>query len=409
MVCLLYIASVLHIKQQVELVEEKIGRYLGEEVRVVGLATESSRALSLLQGCRAAIIVIATGGTEHIILDILDKYSYPVLLIAHNYSNSLPSLLEVKPLLRGKRVSTLYVNLDKNTYTESLKQALVAIKTVSRLVNSRFLLIGNPSPWLVYSTIDKEQLREKLGVEIMNISIEDLVEIYNQESNDIELTPRILKESLETKIPRERVPRALKLYRVVKDLLDKYKADIASIACFDIIPKIDTTACLALSLLNTEGRVIGCEGDVPAALTMSILSWISNKPAFIGNITDISDDYIVIAHCTAPMTYGRYRLLSHYESGRGVGLSVEIPKNTDVTIARLSPNLDRIRVLLGRVAESGILNPIGCRTQIKVKTTAKIRQILDESIGNHYVLVPGVYLEHLRHTASFLNMILEEL
>lgn len=407
--CLLYIASTLHTKQQVELVEERIGAYLKNYVHSVGLATNSSRALNLLQGCRTAVIIIVTGGTEHVILNILDQYKHPVLLVAHNYSNSLPSLLEVKPLLQGKNTSVLYTNLDSNTYRERLKAALAAIQTVNRIRNSKLLLIGKPSPWLVHSIIDSRKLKEKLGVESVSIDIDDLVKIYSKTPDDEKTAQRILEKSTEIRVPRKRLPKALRLYSAIKELMKKYNANIASIACFDIIPKIDTTACLALSLLNTEGEVVGCEGDMSATLTMSLLSWLSNKPAFIGNVTDISEDYIVLAHCTAPIIYGKYRLLSHYESGRGVGLSIELPRDTDTTIARLSPDLTSIRVLVGKVVESGILNPAGCRTQIKVKTAARTRLILDRSIGNHYVLVPGIYLEHLKHTTNLLGIGLEEL
>ena len=44
--------------------------------------------------------------------------------------------------------------------------------------------------------------------------------------------------------------------------------DACVVRCFDLVTDLRTTGCLALSWLLDQGVVAGCEGDIPATLTM---------------------------------------------------------------------------------------------------------------------------------------------
>ena len=41
-----------------------------------------------------------------------------------------------------------------------------------------------------------------------------------------------------------------------------------TLRCFDLVTRLRTTGCYALSRLNDQGLIAGCEGDVPSTLTM---------------------------------------------------------------------------------------------------------------------------------------------
>jgi len=49
------------------------------------------------------------------------------------------------------------------------------------------------------------------------------------------------------------IQKAYRLYLAIKQVIAEKSLDGLTIKCFDIIKELDTTACLALSLLNTMG------------------------------------------------------------------------------------------------------------------------------------------------------------
>lgn len=69
---------------------------------------------------------------------------------------------------------------------------------------------------------------------------------------------------------QEDIVDAVKLYNVIKQIIQDNEINSLSIKCFDIIGTCKTTACLALSLLNDNGLVSGCEGDIPTLWSMII-------------------------------------------------------------------------------------------------------------------------------------------
>lgn len=405
--CLLYAASPLHDKALLERLRSAITpvaeRHAG--ARDLGVASSPGEAAERLQGCGPAVIVFSTGGTEHIVLQAAAAATGPLLLVAHPYANSLPALLEAYPLLRRLGAAAAYVEeLSPEVVERGLAPGLRGLLAASRLRGARLGIIGEPSPWLVYSRVEPAELRERLGVSLVEVPMESLEEEYRRAQAPEQLLEKLVSGAAGVERPREELEKALRLYAAMKRIVERERLDAVTIECFEVIPRLDTTACLALSLLNSEGVVAGCEGDVPAALTMMLASWAAGRPAFMANLARLYSDGVLLAHCTAPLSEGRYRLLSHYETGKGVGVSLEYPRGSQATIARLSPGLDSLRLGIGEVVESGLLSPLHCRTQVRLKTSWDPYMLLERSTGNHYVLVLGNHVQELKTAAQMLGI-----
>src|SRR5699024_3890820 len=95
----------------------------------------------------------------------------------------------------------------------------------------------------------------------------------------------------------------LKIYIGLKNIVDKYNLDGLTVRCFDLLSKVNNTGCIALSLLNDEGIISSCEGDVPALISMLILNALSGEPVFMANPSsiDVEKNEVVFAHCTIPL------------------------------------------------------------------------------------------------------------
>ncbi|NOZ88459.1 MAG: hypothetical protein GXO15_00865 [Crenarchaeota archaeon] len=409
--CLAYAASPIHSRGFLERLRSSV-RGLLEAAGLLGLveergvATEPRGLAAMLSGCPAAVVVVATGGTEHIVLGGLAGFEGPVLLVAHPYANSLPALLELYPLASRLSASAVALPaLEGGEAVSRLASAVRGLLAASRLRGSRLGLVGRPSPWLVYSRVEPQVLRERLGVELVEVPLGELEEEYRRVEPPAGLLEELVSKAEAVERPRGELVKALRLYEALRRIVERHRLDAFTIECFEVIPRLDTTACLALSLFNSSGLVAGCEGDVPATVSMMLLSYASQRPAFMANPASFGERRLLLAHCTAPIAAGAsYRLLSHFETGRGVGVSVAYREGETVTLARLDPGLRRLRVARGVVERSGLLSSLHCRTQVWLRVDWDPELLLEDSLGNHYVMTVGDHVEPLRHAARMLGL-----
>ncbi len=362
---------------------------------------------NVLNGCEALFGIVATGGTEHIMLSIASIMSgKPIIYASVPYANSLPAIVEARPLLQDHSVAIVHLPRLEENPKRMLEMSLAALRAVTRLHNARLGVLGGPSPWLVYSRVSPSLLYSRLGIEIVNIDLSLLYEKYMNAKPPVDLVEKILNEAHETLVDRRRVEDALRVYIALKEIIEEYKLDIISVKCFDIIKTLKTTACLAFSLLNDGRFIAGCEGDIPAAISMAILTYVSQKPSFIGNLAIVEEKTMLISHCTAPMGLASngYRLDTHYESGEGVGVALYFREGEPVTVMRLSPDLSRMRVLRGKLVKGKPELKEHCRSQAWVELNSDPKVLVDRSLGNHYAMTYGDYVDALRIVAELLGM-----
>jgi L-fucose isomerase-like protein len=149
---------------------------------------------------------------------------------------------------------------------------------------------------------------------------------------------------------------------------------------------------MPLARLNAEGYVAGCEGDVPAMLSMMIVRSLAGVSGFQANPAHINPETgeMLFAHCTIPLNMvERYELDTHFESGIGTGIR-GFMKPGPVTIFKVSGDLSRRFIAEGELIENQS-KPDLCRTQlvIRLNDPAQASYFLTNPIGNHHIILPG--------------------
>jgi len=201
--------------------------------------------------------------------------------------------------------------------------------------------------------------------------------------------------------------KAAKLYLGTKELIHANGVDGVTMDCYRILRKSSISPCLAFSLLNDEGIVAVCEGDLEAAALMIIFRQLAGVSWF-GNLVQVSRDLnlITIAHCEAPLslaeTGGTIVLRSHFESDESVGLDVPLKKEV-VTLANLQFEPIQMVVAKGDVMESQIGKFSLCRTQAMIRLHGSVEKLLERT-GNHHVVAYGDWTETLRSVADRLKI-----
>ena len=165
-----------------------------------------------------------------------------------------------------------------------------------------------------------------------------------------------------------------------------------ALRCFDLLGSVHDTGCMPLAYLNAEGYVAGCEGDVPAMLSMMIARSLIAVSGFQANPATINPETgeLLFAHCTIPLDMvERYELDTHFESGIGTAIRGYM-KPGPVTIFKVSGDLSRHFIAEGELVRNQA-KPDLCRTQqvIQLADPSQAGYFLTNPIGNHHIILPG--------------------
>ena len=335
------------------------------------------------------IIYVRTGGTEGIFKKMLPKLrcqsNKPFYLLSSGMSNSLAASMEILSFLMQNGIAGEIIHGGKNAIISRVKMLAQTASARKNIQGSRLGVIGQPSDWLIASNADASIVKKRLGVELVDIPMKELLKAIA----DAPLaTPSFDAPTMAIK---KALPGAIQILEGLRKILKEFGIQGFTIRCFDLLSSLRNTGCLALAILNSEGVVAGCEGDVPSMLSMFISQQLTGFTGFQANPSSIDSENkrILLAHCTIPFNMlESYRLDTHFESGIGVGIHGEM-KPGPVTIFKVSGNLDR-----SFIAESHLICnhsfPSLCRTQIDVELTIEqINYFLKTPIGNHHIVLPG--------------------
>jgi L-fucose isomerase-like protein len=364
-----------------------------------------------IRAAAGVLVLVVTGGTERQIQHIV-SFGKPTIIVAHESMNSVPAALEaLSSMQEGNRPQLIVSRTDMER--ERVRQFARASRAFARISNYRLGLIGGPSPSLTYSLPDKEELSSRLGIKLIDIPMNELRNAYDGASETLVAqlaTDAQSKNGSSKQIGFDDFRRSSAIYIAIRKLAEEHSLNAVSLKCFDLIGDYEATGCLAVAKLNDENFVAGCEGDIPAATAMIILSEVSESPTFLANATFVEGRDILLAHCTiAPRLTEEYRYRSHFESGLGVAIAGALKVGERVTVVRLSKTLDRLRAGEGTVMRGEAWSEELCRTQVEIKMDGDAEVIKNNPLGNHHVVTYGEHVGTLKSLATFAGMEFEEI
>ena len=315
-----------------------------------------------------SLIYVRTGGTEGIFLrllpQLLEKSQRPFYLLTSGKSNSLAASMEILSYLQQHDLRGEIIHGS----AEYIARKIAVLEKVGEarqwLDGARLGIIGKPSDWLISSQADYEVVRQRLGIELVDIPMQELLD--SVVDGDI--------------------------YGALKTLICRYRLQGFTLRCFDLLTALKDTGCMALAKLNAEGYVAGCEGDVPAMLSMMMVRSLLGVSGFQANPARIDPEKgeMLFAHCTIPLDMvERYELDTHFESGIGTGIRGYM-KEGPVTIFKVAGDLSRHFIAEGQLVRNES-KPDLCRTQqvISLSDKRQADYFLTQPIGNHHIIMPG--------------------
>lgn len=299
----------------------------------------------------------------------------------------------------------------EDVVVDRLDEVLWRLRALCGLHNtlgSRILAVGGPGGWAQPRGVIPELARQRWQLDIQTVAYDELDGLIRAARDDQHAVEQACQRAeaylqgpgttLETE--RQFVDQAFLLEQVFRQLLARADCRALTInSCMGtIMPKAETTACLALSLLNDAGYLAFCESDfvvIPAGI---LLANISGRPVFLNDPTYPHEGLITLAHCTAPRrmdgeSLAPARIMTHFESDYGAAPKVEMPLGQTLTNIIPDFQAERWTGLRGKVEACPLL-PI-CRSQIDIRYECPDDVLARHMPGFHWMTGYGDQLREI--------------
>jgi hypothetical protein len=383
--------------------EESISKETASLLKELASLTDCSFNLVSLEELPHAdlsLYLIQSGGSENKFKELANKTKGPYYLLTYGENNSLAASLEILAYLneKGEQGEILHGSNQSiaKRITELLARSKDKVHQLEKKNNHpinpakapfvRLGVIGKPSDWLIASDVDYKKAQDEFGICLIDIPTSRLIEDYKK--NKDEVPPHTFASST------KEMTKAYRVYTSLKKIIEEEKLEGLTIRCFDLLPSLKTTACLALSLLNRDGYIASCEGDIPSMITSYLIRKIAHESSFQANpcYIDKEKETILLAHCTLPLDMASsYCFNTHFESNIGIGIHGEM-KEGRVTILKIAPSLDYFYCEEGTLIKNQYQKNL-CRTQIIVKLDKDIDYFFTHPLANHHLVCYGNHKE----------------
>lgn len=376
---------------------------------VIEIADAKEAACYLSQKNVDGLICISgTFHLGHLVLEINKVLKKPILLWG------LPEL----PYDGGKiRLNSICgVNLDaSNLYKSQIRNYYVdigdavnedwidAIRIDSALSSTHLGIAGSRAHGFFNIGVYDPFLYRSLGVLIDHYGLH---EIFDTEVSSLELSSRIKEiESIfdVSGISEEQLEKVGLLAAKIYSFMNKYGLDALALRCWpEFAETFGIAPCAAMSILQSEKRIIACEGDIDGAISMLAHQAIGAETPFLFDFSQLNlkENYALLWHCgVAPCNLwdekSKRSLDTYFAGGKGVTADFVL-KEGDVSICRFDSAGEEYRLFLQKARGLSMDKELK-GTYLKVEFDEPVMDILEKIIYNgiahHASMVYGDYIK----------------
>jgi L-fucose isomerase-like protein len=341
----------------------------------------------------------------------IESLDLPVVLCSPRPSSPGAVLTDIYGYLKSQGC-----DVDIALEFSDIQTKIQAIRTKKRFASSKALVIGDAFPsWTqVANPISPHVVKAKLGMDIIERGIDDLMAEFEEvDGKAAELLANEWMENAEhvTEKAKRDLVGAAKTCLAIKAMVEEESPDLFTIDCrtWDELSMSRFDAfygpCMTLSTLRFEGIPAACEADICAMLSAGTLSYLSDLPAFVGNVNTVNlkEGWIQIGHAAAaPNMDGAkakmegYTLTDYQNRGCGVASYCAVPEGQDITIARIDRDLENISFATGKSLATDRTFRI---------VIGNVRDFMKRClVGDHHAVVYGNHAESVRELAKMLGM-----
>ncbi|MDI6870112.1 MAG: hypothetical protein QME79_01915 [Bacillota bacterium] len=201
-------------------------------------------------------------------------------------------------------------------YNDELQRMLNVAYTIREMRSDRLAAFGDRAPGFHASSANNELADLAVfGTYVETISLMAVQDVYNNmrcdglaktvtfTEDDVQATIKRLCEDRIVLSPAEQLYRSARYYQAFKAIVEANGLTSAAFRCWPEIQGSGVNICAAIGLLLSEGTITGggCERDVHAAMSQTILHHLSGKPAvcldFVDQFGRYTKNLVQMGHC----------------------------------------------------------------------------------------------------------------
>lgn len=288
-----------------------------------------------------------------------------------------------------------------------------ALRMKATLERSHIGILGYRAHGFFNLGIDELKTFKDTGILLDHYEIH---EMYTQEVTEKELEKA--RKQVEDifnldGVSSEQIVSVVRLTASAKKFMDKNKLDAVAVRCWpEFASEYGISPCAAMSILQSLGYVMGCEGDVEGTLSMLACKAAGAQTPFLADLSQVnlSEDFALMWHCgVAPANLwdGKsVRSLDTYFAG-GKGVTADfVLKSGSVNIMRIDSARGKTRLFM-EAGEAMDMNKDLRGTYAKVRFNRNIQGLLElvttTGVAHHVSMVYGDYTKKFKLFARIMG------
>lgn len=280
---------------------------------------------------------------------------------------------------------------------------LDAVRMVVALKTAHIGIIGYRAHGFFNVGVDELSLYGKFGCIVDHF---ELSELWNSPTTeeDIEHYKQKAKENFDcSNLTDEKLEQVASLCSKFKNFMQSNSLTVLAVRCWpEFAAGFGIAPCASMSILQSEGFLLSCEGDIDCAITMLCHKAIGAQTPFMADLSqaNLEENTALMWHCgVAPCNLADgiccSSLDSYHAGGRGVTAGF-VMKSGKVSMARLDSMAGKYRLFM-ETGEAVPMEKLLSGTYAKVKFDKEIKDVLDKviysGVAHHVSLVYDDYSE----------------
>lgn len=341
-----------------------------------------------------SVLFIATGGVEELIAQDVEELPRPIVLLADGLQNSLAAALEASTWLRERGLKNEILHGDIQQIKERILNLAINFHAQQRLKQQRIGVLGAPAPWVIASSVDYYLAKQRWGIEFVNIPLTRIYDTFDKISEDDVST--LCTHFISTAYAcNGSTPTALinsmRFYKAVKQICEEEGLTAVTLNCYKTLKDIGVTGCLANALLNDEGIIAGCEGDMQTIFTLVMIKALTGEVGFMCNPSevDVKENKIVMGHCSiGTKQTSHFVLRNHFLTKNAISIQGILPLGEFTILKCGGECLDKYFVSSGYILQN-TEKELSSRTEVLFKMNEDASYFLRNPLSNHHVMIRG--------------------
>ncbi len=365
--------------------------------------------------------VVIISGTFHLghLALILDKViRKPILLWAFNelpYDGGKIRLNSVCGL--NLNASNLYKSGNDTFHVRIADEIDVdwidAVRIKSALEKAHIGLAGFRAHGFFNLAVDELRTFKEIGVLVDQFPISAM---YSQEVSEDEISQgekEIKKKFDVSAVTSEQINKVARLIASAKKFMDANSLTGLAVRCWpEYANNYGISPCAAMSILQSQDYVMGCEGDLEGTLTMIAAKAAGAKTPFLADLSQVNfeEDFALMWHCgVAPSNLwdgkSKRSLDPYFAGGRGVTADF-VMKSGKINIFRIDSARGKTRLYIG-TGEAIPMEKELKGTYAKVRFNKHIKDLVEQvaytGVAHHVVMSYGDFVKPFEILAKLMG------